>query len=495
MQDRFDEFIDTEVGESKKIGVFAIACLVVSAMIGGEVYNLPQNMAQNASVGAILIAWVITGIGMWFITNTFRILSIARPEAKTGIYAYGELGFGRFTGFFSAWGYWICNSFGNVGFAILLMDTLNYFFPSYFTGGNNVLSIVCGSLILWIIYFIVLSGTQQTSLINIVGTIGKLVPLAIFILIMIISFKGSILMTNFWGLHADARIGYPQLGSVLSQVKSTMMVTLWVFTGIEGAVVISARAKSQKDVGKATLLGFILCLLLYAALSILPLGVYPQGVISPMAPPSTGQILSNLVGKWGGIIMNIGVIIAVLSSWLIWTTMLSELPFAAAKKGTFPKIFAKQNKNEAPSFSLLVSTIIMQIVLILVHFAGNAWNVMLSITSVMAIPCYLLSTLYLFKVAISKKEFYPTDIFASRTYAKVTGFVGSIFGFWMLYSGGPKYVLLAVIIFAIGIPIFCRARKEQAPNEAKFTKLEKVFVSALIVISIFGIVYLFFQAF
>ena len=54
---------------TKKLGVVALAGVVISAMLGGGVYNLPQNMAQHASAGAILIAWIITGFGMWFIAN------------------------------------------------------------------------------------------------------------------------------------------------------------------------------------------------------------------------------------------------------------------------------------------------------------------------------------------------------------------------------------------------------------------------------------------
>ncbi|EPP39013.1 amino acid permease family protein, partial [Chlamydia psittaci 84-8471/1] len=42
-----------------------------------------------------------------------------------------------------------------------------------------------------------------------------------------------------------------------------MLVTLWAFIGIEGAVVMSARAKSPSAVGKATILGFTGCLTVY----------------------------------------------------------------------------------------------------------------------------------------------------------------------------------------------------------------------------------------
>ena len=96
---------------SKKVGLIGLVGIVISAMIGGGIYNLPQNMAADASAGAIIIAWVVTGIGIWFIANTFRILSAARPELTNGLYTYAEKGFGKLIGFFVAYGYWICNCF------------------------------------------------------------------------------------------------------------------------------------------------------------------------------------------------------------------------------------------------------------------------------------------------------------------------------------------------------------------------------------------------
>ena len=112
---------------NKKLGVTALSALVVSAMIGGGIFSMPQNIAQNASVLAVIAGWVITGIGMFFIANTFRILSEICPDATTGIYSYARRGFGKFAGFQIAWSYWLCNIFGNVAYAVLLMDALNFF--------------------------------------------------------------------------------------------------------------------------------------------------------------------------------------------------------------------------------------------------------------------------------------------------------------------------------------------------------------------------------
>lgn len=136
---------------SKKVGLIGLVGIVISAMIGGGIYNLPQNMAADASAGAIIIAWVVTGIGIWFIANTFRILSAARPELTNGLYTYAEKGFGKLIGFFVAYGYWICNCFALVAYSVLVMATLNYFVPD-FTGGNNIPSIIGGSIITWIMY-------------------------------------------------------------------------------------------------------------------------------------------------------------------------------------------------------------------------------------------------------------------------------------------------------------------------------------------------------
>ena len=182
--------------ETKKLGVLSLAGLVISAMIGGGIYNLPQNMAQGASAGAVGIAWIITGIGMYFLTNTFRVLSTVRPDAKSGIYMYARLGFGKLTGFLMAWGYWLSSIFANVGYAILLMDSLNYFFPPHFKGGNNLPSVIGGSILIWLMYFMIMAGVKQAASINIIGTIAKLVPIAVFIIASLFVFKFSMFDTN-----------------------------------------------------------------------------------------------------------------------------------------------------------------------------------------------------------------------------------------------------------------------------------------------------------
>lgn len=147
-----------------------------------------------------------------------------------------------------------------------------------------------------------------------------------------------------------------------------MLVTLWAFIGIEGAVVMSKHAKNPKAVGTATLLGFSGCLLIYVLLSVLPYGIMDQEQLSKLPNPSTAAVLEPVIGKWGSYIMNIGLLISVLTSWLAWTMVTAQIPQAAAENGTFPKEFVKENAAQAPSVSLYVTSGLMQVFMLLVYF-------------------------------------------------------------------------------------------------------------------------------
>lgn len=462
-----------------QLGVIALAAVVVSSMIGGGIYSLPQNMAADASVGAVLISWIITGFGIYFIANTFRILSAAKPELTAGVYMYSREGFGPYVGFTIGWSYWLCQICGNVGYAVITMDALNYFFPPYFAGGNNLVSIIGGSILIWGFNFLVLRGLKQATLINTIGTIAKIVPLILFALIIMFAFHFDKFDFNFWGENT------PKLGSLKTQIRSTMLVTLWAFIGIEGAVVLSKHAKNPQTVGKATLLGFIGCLIIYIMLSVLPYGYLSQAELAAVPNPSTAGVLEKIVGPWGAWLMNIGLLIAVLSSWLAWTMITAQIPQAAAENGTFPKQFATENEYGAPSVSLWVTSILMQLFIFMVYFSNDAWNTMLSITGVMVLPAYFSSCAYLWKIC--EDGDYPQNIAIKRSTALFSGIIGSLYALWLIYAAGLNYLLMAVIFMAAGIPVFIWSRRQASQQEKAFTVGECALSILLITISLWAI--------
>ncbi len=478
----------TNASAKHKLGMFSMTLLVIGAMVGGGAFNLPQNMAQQAGLGAVLIAWWVSGLGIFFLARTFQVLSDIKPQITAGIYMYSRNGFGKFAGFQVAWGYWLSSAFGNVGFAILLMDTLNYFSPPYFKGGNTGWAIVLGSSVFWALNWLVLRGVKRASALNVIGTVAKFVPIAVFIGVVALSVKTGLFTTDFWGNVGGNVAGGKPLGSLLGQVKSTMLVTLWVFIGIEGAVVMSDKSDA-KTVSRATLIGFFVTLLLYVLISVLPFGVMTQAQLAVIAPPSMAAILGSIVGKWGEYFVNGGVLISVLACWLVWTLLVAELPWAAAKDGTFPQAFAMTNKQGSASVSLWVSTFVMQAAMILMFFSNNAWNVMLSITGVMILPAYIGATGFLWKIIANGS--YPTTAKAGKTTALVSSVLGTVYGCWLVYAAGLEYMLAGAMFFAIGNGVFIWARKEHSPTEPVFKRLEMIVAVLLVVLGVLALWMLF----
>lgn len=460
--------------DERKLGLVILTGVVVGSMIGGGSFNLPQNMASAAGLGAVTIAWLVTLVGMFFLSNAFRTLADARPDLKAGIYRYAQEGFGRLAGFEMAWGYWLSAAFGNVAFAVLIMQILGYFFP-VFGDGRNWPSIIGGSLLIWTMHFTVLSGVKRAAALNVLASFVNVITIGIALIVMARFAHGAEFSFDLWGRQQ-------QLGSTLAQVKSTMLVTLWVFIGIEAAVVVSDRAREPRQVGAATFVGLVVCTILYFLLSALPFGIMHQKDLAGLSNPSAAYVLDSLVGGWGAIFINLSLLFSVLFCWLAWTILVAELPYEGAKGGVFPKFLARENSHHAAAPSLWISSIVMQLTMFVVLFAQDAWIWLISITGVMILPPYLASTAFLWLYA-SKAE-YSADRSVSRRTALWTGTLGSLYSLWLLYAAGPKFVLMSTVIFAIGLPVFWYAQRESAPDKPAFTRIELVVAILLVVVAL-----------
>ena len=463
--------------KSRKIGLFGLIAMVVGAMIGGGIFDIPQNMAASSSLGAVIIAWILTGIGMMGLAYTFKILAEQRPDLNIGIYSYARAGFGRYVGFNSAWGYWIEAITGNVAYAVMLNDSFGRYFPVLLK--HQWPTVIFGIVLIWIYNFLVLNGVKEATFVNNITVVIKFISIAIILICMIIFFRFPTFFWGFWGqgLH---------LGNFMSQVKAPMLVTLWCFIGIEGAVVISNHAKKKSDVGKATVIGYLTSLIAYVLVSIIAYGIYHQPHLSTLTDPSTAYLLKNLLGPWFIDFVTISVIISVGGSWIAWTVMMAQLPYAAAKGNVLPSFFARENKKKVPSVSLYISSVLMSLFMLLVVTANNVYLAAIDITGVLILPCYLLSSMYLWKIA-QKKEIFNNDS-AKRHKSLFIGILSTVYCLWLLYAAGLNYLLISTIIYAVGIIFFWIARKENPDGDKHiFTKWEAVLAITLCILAVISI--------
>ncbi|WLH34420.1 arginine-ornithine antiporter [Pseudomonas sp. FP2196] len=453
-----------------KLRLGALVALVVGSMIGGGIFSLPQNMAASADVGAVLIGWAITAVGMLTLAFVFQTLANRKPDLDGGVYAYAKAGFGDYMGFSSAWGYWISAWLGNVGYFVLLFSTLGYFFP-VFGEGNTVAAVIGASVLLWAVHFLVLRGIKEAAFINLVTTVAKVVPLLLFVLIAVFAFKLDIFTADIWGVKN------PDLGSVMNQVRNMMLVTVWVFIGIEGASIFSARAEKRSDVGKATVIGFITVLLFLVLVNVLSLGIMTQPELAKLQNPSMAAVLEHVVGPWGAALISVGLIISLLGALLSWVLLCAEIMFAAAKDHTMPAFLRKENANHVPVNALWLTNAMVQIFLIITLFSASTYLSLIYLATSMILVPYLWSAAYALLLAV-RGETYE-GFAAERRKDLIIGGIALIYAVWLLYAGGIKYLLLSALLYAPGAILFAKAKLEL--KQAVFTNVEKLIFAAVVV--------------
>jgi arginine:ornithine antiporter/lysine permease len=459
-----------------KLGLSSLIALGVGSMIGTGLFDLPQNISCHTAVPALLIAWSITFVGMFCLTYVFQNLSRRRADLDVGIYSYARAALGDYVGFNSAWGYWISAWVGNTGYTIMLGAATSLFIPQ-FGNGTTLVALITNSIIVWAAVYLCLRGIKTATVTNLIITILKLILIIIFIVIISYYFKPSIFIANLSSSYS--------LGPIVNQIKNMMLVTVWVFIGIEGATIFSARAQQRTDIGKATVISFFLMFILLFAISILPFGVLPQQTLATLTTPSTGTLLAYVTGNWGNVFINIALIIAILGAFLSWMLIATEVPYTAGKKDKlFPALFTLESNNNFPRGSLIITASCQQLYLIFAYFYHTGYLPTIFLAAAMIIPPYLFAASYALILALSGKT-YEKDSNNIRYYDLFLSATAVIYGLWLLYAAG-KYLFLSSILYAIGTIFFISNKKKR--QQKIFHRYEWLLFLLLITLSIFSII-------
>lgn len=456
----------------QKLPLPTLTAMVVGGMVGAGVFSIPRNFALATGVYGALIAWAIAGAGMLMLAFVFQTLANRKPDLDAGVYAYARAGFGPYLGFLSALGYWASACVGNVSYWILIKSTLGGVWP-VLGEGNTVLAVALSSVGIWAFHVLVMRGVKEAAGINQVVTIAKVIPLVLFVVLAIFYLDSEVFVANLWGvgsaaqeyLHAHGDV-YP-LGaaaasdhvSLFEQVKATMLVTVFVFLGIEGASNYSRFAKRREDVGIATVTGFLGVLALFASVSILAYGILPRAELAALTQPSVGGVLASAVGPWGAVFIGAGVIVSVLGAYLAWTLMAAEVLSIAAKKGDMPAFLGRENENGVPASALLLTSALIQVVLVATLFSDDAFKFALSLCSHLSLIPYFLSAAFLWKL-VQTRQTYEQDA-SSLGRDRIVGILATGYTVFLLFAAGMKFMLLGLLIYAPGTILYFMTRREQ----------------------------------
>lgn len=467
---------DTQT-KDEKVSLPTLTAMVIGSMIGSGVFLLPRRFGVETGVAGALIAWSIAGAGMLMLAFVFQRLATRKPDLDAGIYAYAKAGFGDYVGFNAAFGFWASACAGNTSYWVLIMTTTSALFPAL-GAGDTVLAVVCSSIGVWLFFYLILRGVKEAAIINRIATIAKVVPILVFIVIALIAFDGGVFTDNFWG--GDGNYSWT---SLFAQAKGTMLITVFVFLGIEGASVYSRFARRREDVGRATVIGFLSVLAVFMLVTLSSYGVLPQAQLATVDQPSMASVLESVVGQWGSIFIRLGVILSVLGAYLAWTLMAAEILYIPAKTDDMPKFLARENANGAPVSALVMAAGLVQLLLIMLLFASEALDFMLDLTAALALIPYLLAAGYALKLTITRETYGDRR---SLIPDMVIAALATVYTLFLVYAAGWDHLLLSCVLYAPGAALYWMARRERRLRV--FTRAEAVLFAIIVVGAIAGVV-------
>ena len=436
-----------------KLGIFRLVASVITLILGAGVFTLSGDQAAHGANGAaILTAWGISAVGVLCLVMTFFALSRLKPQLKGGIYSYAAAGFGDFLGFNSAWGYWISAILCTVSFSALLCGALSYFFPVFGTG-NNLASVIVASCIIWFYAFLVSRGVKEAAGVNLIITISKFVPIfvALTAIIFFQKFDVNIFMENM--AH-----GSVEGMSFFEQVSGTMMVTI----------------------------AFVCVLTIYLLVSTLSMGVMPLSELSELSNPALAGVMERAVGPWGATLINGGVVLSLVGAMLGYTVLSAECPYEAAAQGGFVKAFARVNKKGAPIVTLVVTNLIIEMFLVIMLFSESTYQFFYALSAGMILLPYLLSAAYFAKVAFTEAGSFKGKLGVPVPVWRVFAVFGVIYSVFLAWASGAVGVTLMSILYAPGILVYIKGKKERNQPFLENT-LDRVVAAIILIAAIVSI--------
>lgn len=458
----------------KQIGLLPLVGIIIGAIVGAGIFNLMKEMATTASAGVTILGWLIAGIGMGSLALCMERLNEKRPDLNAGIFSYARAGFGDYLGFNSIWGYWVSVIIGNVAFGTLLFSALGYFFP-IFGNGQNIASIIGASILLWVMHFMIISGLDKATLLNTLVMLAKLIPIAIFIVCVIASFKCQVFFHDFWGTMNS---NTSSATSILTQLKGTVLATVWVFIGVEGAVVFSARAKKRSDVGKATILGFGAVALIYAAVTVFSFGIMSQEELKNLPNPAMAYVLEAVIGKPGAIIVNTGVIITIFGAWIANTLLAEEVAYQAGIQKLFPAVFTKENRHGMPVSSTFITNLLVQLLLLSFLVTDQAYSLLSKLSSATILLPYTCVALFQLKLTFqAHTKIWSKDF--------IVGIVATLYMLWLIYASGIMYLVLTILSLVPGSLLYLYVRRHN--HVPVFKRFEWIIFGIFVILFVYGL--------
>jgi APA family basic amino acid/polyamine antiporter len=418
---------------SKKIGLFTVTALVIGSQVGAGVFLLPASLAPLGSLA--LAGWLISAIGAILLALIFGKLCMYIPKAG-GPHVYVNSAFGPKAAFFTGWSYWVISWTSNIA---VITAAVSYLTP--ILGKTSKLT----NLTLEIVFFLILTlvnlrGAIFSGIIEVILTIFKCIPL-IFIPIAGLYFfdVGNLLPVN------------PTELPNLEVINKATLLTFWAFLGLESATAnASIIDNPQRTVPLAVVYGTLGVAMLYALNSISIMGLLSNEILLESVAPYV-DATDAIFGKGWDVAIAVIAFLACIGTLNAWILTGGQIAYGAANDGLFPKFFAKTNKYNAPSNSLIIAFI--GTVPLLIMTIND--DLVLQLTTIIDaavttfLGVYVVCMLAFIKIYHKQHKFYI-----------IVAIIATLFCMWVILNSGVFNLFITLAVVLSGVPVFLMHKKQ-----------------------------------
>ncbi|HET9221107.1 MAG TPA: amino acid permease, partial [Roseiflexaceae bacterium] len=427
-----------------KLGLAACTALVIGNVIGSGVFLLPASLAPFG--GLALVGWLVSCAGALLLAMVFAKLAQVVPQTG-GPYAYTRVGFGDFTGYLIAWGYWIGIWSSVAAVAVALVSYASGLAPALNT--SPALSALVAIGVVWFLTWVNLRGVQGAGRMQTITTVLKLIPLVAV---------GTIgLLWANWSNFAPTVP--PQYPSTFSAIAAAASLTLFAFLGIESATVPAGDVdEPARTIPRATIVGTLIVAAVYILSTIGVMGALPASELAA-SPAPFADAARAMWGDWAYPVVIIGAVISCFGAINGFILLQGQVPFAAASDNLFPKRFARVSTAGVPAFGCVVSSALVS-ALLLINYLGQAtgsssltdiYNSILLLATFVTLVPYAFCTMAELMIFILRRDQFKGERLRRASVIAVLAFIFSII---TIIGSGAQTVLYGFVMLLLGVPIY-----------------------------------------
>jgi amino acid transporter len=316
-----------------------LVAVAINGIIGAGIFGLPAR--TYALIGSYsLIAFVACALIVCLIILCFAEVG-SRFEETGGPYLYAREAFGETVAFQVGWLIWLARLTAFAANCNLMVSYLTFFWPPANGPVQRAIIIV---LVVLALTSVNILGIRQAAITSDLFTIGKLIPLLIFV-------GAGLFFLNPGAFTFGAA---PTTGAF----SQSVLLLVYAFTGFEMAAIPAGEIRDpRRALPRALLIAIAVVAVMYILIQIVSIGTLPGLGSSTKPLADAGQ---RFLGTTGGAIISAGAIISIVGNLNIILLSGSRVPFAIAERDQLPRFLALVHPRFAtPYVAILISAAVM----------------------------------------------------------------------------------------------------------------------------------------